>query len=104
MYGTVYRIRPKPGQERFLEEHGQRWLRERAPLAEGFIAEYVLQPETRPNEWLGLVIFDSEENYRENAADPGQQRWYEQFRAALTVDPEWNDGEIVAREQASVPL
>lgn len=104
MYGTIFRYRPKPGQERVLEEIVRRWLRERAPDVQGFIAVYLLRSESSPDHLLGLVIFDSEQNYRKNAADPEQQRWYELFRAALIDDPEWNDGVIEALEPATMPL
>jgi hypothetical protein len=51
-----------------------------------------------------LAIFDSEESYRKNAADPQQHTEYEQLRTLLEADPEWNDGEIIAVEPASVPV
>lgn len=104
MYGTLYRCRTKPGQEHVVEELAQRWRRERAPGVDGFIAEYLLRSETRPGELLGLVIFDSKDNYQKNARDPEQHRWYVQLRAALAADVEWNDGEIVSLEPATVPL
>jgi quinol monooxygenase YgiN len=104
VYGTTYRCRPKPDQEYALEKIIQRWHLERAPEVKGFIAEYVLRSDSRPGELFALVIFDSEENYRANAADPDQQAWYEQVRATLTEDPEWNDGAIEALEPATVPL
>lgn len=104
MYGTIYRCRPKPGEEHVLEEIIQRWLRDRAPEVQGFIAEYVLRSDSRPGELLSLVIFDSEENYRKSATDAEQQRWYEQYRATLSDDVEWNDGPIEAWEPATVPL
>lgn len=104
MYGTIFRFRPLPGQEQALEELHQHWLRERAPRVPGFIAEYTLTSATRPGEHLGLVIFDSRESYLQNANDPEQHRWYEQVRATLAAEPEWNDGEITVAERPSVPL
>lgn len=104
MYGTVIRCRPKPGQEHVLAEISRRWRRERAPKVTGFIGEYILRSDSKPGQVLALVIFDSEENYRKNAGDLEQQRWYEQFRATLSDDPEWNDGAIEALEPATVPL
>jgi heme-degrading monooxygenase HmoA len=94
----------KPGAEEALRAMHERWRRERKPEAKGFIADYALKSERIPGEWLVLVIFDSEEHYRKNAVDPEQHSQYEQMRALLTADPEWNDGEILAIEPASVPV
>jgi hypothetical protein len=104
VYGTVYRCRPKPGQVHIIEALAERWRRERAPAVEGFIAQYLVRSETRPGELLGLVLFDSKASYQQNAEDPEQHRWYQQFRAALEADIEWNDGEVVALAAATVPL
>jgi heme-degrading monooxygenase HmoA len=104
MYGTVARLQVKPGQEEAVQALNERWLRERKPEATGFIADYALKSERNPGEWIVLVIFDTEANYRKNAADPAQHRQFEELRALLESDPEWNDGEIFAIEPASVPV
>jgi heme-degrading monooxygenase HmoA len=104
MYGTVARIRVKPGQEEAVKTLNGEWLRQRQPQARGFIADYVLRSERVRGEWFLLAIFDTEENYRRNAADPEQHRQYEVLRGLLEADPEWNDGEIIAIEPASVPV
>lgn len=104
MYGTISRIRITPGQEGAVEELIQDWLRDYAPRAEGFITEYVLTPETPSGERLALAIFDSEANYRKNAAAPEQDAWYRQFRALLEADPEWHDGAIAELARVTVPL
>jgi quinol monooxygenase YgiN len=104
MYGTVSRMRVRPGWEEALQTLYQQWPRERRAETTGFIADYVVKSERMPGEWFLLAIFDSEENYRRNAADPEQHRLYERLRALLEADPEWNDGEIIAIEPASVPV
>jgi heme-degrading monooxygenase HmoA len=104
MYGTVARLRVKRGQEEALKALNAQSLRERQPGTTGFVADYVLKSERVPGELFVLAIFDSEESYRKNAADPRQHTEYEQLRALLEADPEWNDGEIIAFEPASVPV
>jgi heme-degrading monooxygenase HmoA len=104
MYGTVARMQVKPGQEEAVKSLNERWLQERRPDATGFIASYALKSDRAPSEWNVLVIFDSEENYRKNAADPEQHKQYEALRGLLQTDPEWNDGEIFTIEPASVPV
>jgi hypothetical protein len=104
MYGTVARMRVKRGQEEALKALNAQWLRERQPGTTGFVADYILKSERVPGELFVLAIFDSEVSYRKNAADPRQHTEYEQLRALLDADPEWNDGEIIAIEPASVPV
>jgi hypothetical protein len=104
MYGTVARLSLKPGQGESLHALLRRWQRAGKPEGKGLIADYVLESERIPGEWIVMAIFDNEENYRQNAADPTQHQQYEEMRALLNADPEWNDGAIFAFEPASVPL
>lgn len=94
MFGTIFRMRPKPGQEQAIAELSQRWEQDHRPHVTGFVGEYLLRPKDNPHEVWGLVLFDSEANYRKNAEDPEQDRWYRELRALLEEDPEWHDGEV----------
>ena len=104
MYGTLARVRPKQGQEQIVIDLTERWIRERAPDVPGFVADYLLVPNTGTGDMLILSVFASEEAYRANADATEQDHWYREFRAALETDPEWSDGEILAFEGARVPL
>lgn len=96
MFGSIFRMQAKSGQAGAVEEHMRRWQRERRPKVAGVVAGYLLTSRDHPDELVGVAVFDSEENYRKNAADPEQDRWYRELRALLQADPEWNDGEILA--------
>lgn len=96
MYGTLYRMRPQQGQEQAVLSHLQRWAQERQPYVAGHIASYALQSEASPGEMVGIAVFDSQDSYAQNAADPAQDHWYQQLRSLLTTDPQWDDGEITA--------
>ncbi len=104
MYGSAFRIDVKPGNEAAMQAILERWAHERKPVATGFVADYALQSERSPGTWFILAIFDSQEHYRQNAADPEQHRLYQELRALLESDPEWNDGEITVIEPATVPI
>ena len=104
MYGTLVRVRPKPGKHQALIDLMEEWTRERAPDVPGFVADYLLTPDADCGELLILSVFASEEAYRANAATAEQDRWYCSFRALLETDPEWSDGQILAFEEARVPL
>ncbi len=93
MYGTVARMRLKPGMEgQFLAR-----LREFEQLhVPGFVHTYLYRTDADPRDLYMAVIFDSKEAYTANAASPEQDTRYHQMLEALEGAPEWHDGEIVA--------
>jgi hypothetical protein len=95
MFGSIYRICPKPGQEMSIADHFRRWERERRHAAGGAVAGYLFRPKSSPRELIGVAVFDSEASYRKNADDPAQDTWYRELRQMLESDPEWSDGDIL---------
>jgi quinol monooxygenase YgiN len=103
-FGTIFRMQPKQGQEQAIEEMFRRWERERGRMVPGVMGAYLFRSRSRPGEIYGVAVFDSEENYRRNAEDPEQDRWYNQLRALLEADPEWNDGDVVVFQPSGAPM
>lgn len=91
MYGTIAKLRIKPGMEADLK----RISREANAEIPGFIFQYVYRLDADPQDLYLVVGFESEEAYRLNAESPEQHARYETYRALLESDPEWHDGEIV---------
>lgn len=90
MYGTVAKLRVKPGRtEEFLET-------EMGVDAPGFVAAYALRSDGDPEEFWMVAVFESKEAYFENADSPEQHERYMEMRQHLASDPEWHDGEVVA--------
>lgn len=96
MYGTIFRMQPKPGQAQLVEDLFHQAERTRLPHIEGLAALYFLSSQSHPGELVGVAIFDSPASYQQNAADPAQGVWYRQLRTLLETDPDWNDGPFVA--------
>ncbi|MPZ23142.1 MAG: hypothetical protein GEU28_06270 [Dehalococcoidia bacterium] len=94
MYGTVARMKIKPGKLAELQRFTEESDRARGGI-NGAIAYYVFQSDRDPDEMVLAAIFESKEAYRANAEDPKQDEWYQQMRQMLQGDPEWDDGEIV---------
>jgi quinol monooxygenase YgiN len=94
MFGTAARVTVQPGKEQEFLTIGEQWARERGPST-GEIASYVFKLEHHPSDYLIVGIFTDRETYYANAKDPETDRWYQQLRATLAGDPEWNDGELV---------
>jgi len=97
MYGTVARMRVKPGAEQKLIEFTRDESDVKIP---GFIAQYVYRMDNDPSEYYLVVLFESRAAYSANADSPEQDARYQEFRALLASDPEWHDGEIVYADAA----
>ena len=97
MYGTIARLRAKPGAHDQLMDVGSQDPVRRVP---GFVAQYVYQSDADPTEYWLAVVFESKETYLANAASPAQDVAYRRLREILMADPEWHDGEIVSAFEA----
>ena len=90
MFGTIYRMKVKPGKK----DGATRAMMEDVREIEGFVSAYVY--DTGGDELWGVAVFRDEESYRANANDPEQDKWYRRLREHLEADPEWHDGSIRA--------
>jgi quinol monooxygenase YgiN len=90
MYGTVARMRAKPGAIDALMEFADE---DEAPP--GSVALLVFQMDTDPNEFILVAVAESEEAYRANAESPEQHEVFLEMMQYLEGEPEWNDGIVV---------
>jgi antibiotic biosynthesis monooxygenase (ABM) superfamily enzyme len=91
MYGTVARMRVKPGMESQLLNLMSMYQGLDIP---GMRHSFAYRMDTDPSEYYLAVVFDSKEDYLANAASPEQDARYREYRALLESDPEWHDGTI----------
>ena len=92
MYGTVARLHLNPGMQQQFEALGKEIEAQGIP---GWVAEYVYQSDTNPDEYYMAVVFESKEAYRKNAESPKQDAIYRRMREMLAADPEWHDGAVI---------
>jgi quinol monooxygenase YgiN len=92
MYGTVARMKLKPGMEAKLREELAHYERLAIP---GFVSTHMYRMDRDPNEVYMTVVFKDKQSYVRNAQDPKQDERYRKMRALLAADPEWHDGEII---------
>lgn len=94
LYGTVARLRVKPGKEQELLGLAQGQTAD----IPGLVFDCVFRMDSDPRDLMLVVGFESKEAYRKNAGSPEQHARYEQMRAMLDADPEWHDGEIIRQQ------
>ena len=96
MYGTIFHMKVKPGQEQKVIDIFKDWERERKPKVKGVVGGLLLKPENRSGELIGVAVFDDKASFMANANDPEQDKWFRRLRELLEADPDWEDGEYVA--------
>ncbi len=93
MYGTVARLRVKPGMEAKFVEIGRAIEAARIP---GNVASYIYQMDADPHEYYLAVVFTDKAAYRANSESPEQNKRFLELMTVLEGVPEWHDGEIVS--------
>ena len=96
MYGTIAKLRIKPGMESELE----RLSRDEQTEISGITFQYVYRMDDDPQNFFLVVGFESKESYRKNAESPEQHARYLTMISLLESEPEWHDGEIVFSVQS----
>ena len=91
MYGTIGRMKVKPGKMNELIELMKSDTRE----IDGSVAFYAYQLDNNPDELMVAVIFRDKKSYFANADDPAQDAEYRKMVALLEAPPTWDDGEII---------
>ena len=91
MYGTVARVKAKPGKRkeliRFLEtEVGQ-------PV--GYCGRVIYQMDQDPDELYVVGWFENKEAYFTHSDKPETHEIYLRLLELLVAEPEWHDGELV---------
>ena len=69
MYGTVARMKVKPGELEQLQKTMQDWDAQGSSV-EGAVATYIYQTDNDPNELIMAVLFEDKKTYMTNVDDP----------------------------------
>ena len=93
MYGTVARMRLKPGTESQMQALMEEYETLDIP---GYVRSTVYRMDDDPGEYYLAVAFEDRETYQANAQSPEQDARYQRMVALIDGDPEWHDGEIVS--------
>jgi quinol monooxygenase YgiN len=100
MYGTVARMRLKPG----VPDGAMAQVSEDAAQIPGLLSSLVYRSDSDPRELFLAAVFESREAYLANADRPEQHRRYLKMRELLEDDPEWHDGDVIYQYAASASV
>ena len=96
MYGTVAKMRLKPGMEQKMRELA---ASDGMTKIDGLVGTTVYKMDADANAYIMAVVFTDKDAYVKNANSPEQNARYEEFVSLLEGPPEWNDGEIIFPEK-----
>ena len=92
MYGTIARVRLKPGAEERLTKLVDSYAQLKIP---GHIDTRVYRMDADSSDYYMVVAFEDKGSYVKNASNPDQDTRYRQMVELLQGDPEWHDGDII---------
>jgi quinol monooxygenase YgiN len=92
MYGTIAKLKVKPGKVEALKSHMASVTSRREP---GFVSVHLYQMDADPNELYLAVLFENKETYVANANRPGTNADFEKMMQLLVAEPEWHDGKVL---------
>lgn len=90
MYGTVARMKTKPGTEKQLLA-----LNDSGTSIPGMVFQHVFRLDEGENDYYLVVGFESKEAYVANANSPEMHEMYLAYMELLDAEPKWHDGEVV---------
>jgi quinol monooxygenase YgiN len=92
MYGTIAKLKVKPGQVEAMKSHMASVSSRQAP---GFVSVNVYQMDADPNELYLAVVFESKDAYVANANRPETDADFKKMMQFLVAEPEWHDGQVI---------
>ena len=95
MYGTIFKLKIKPGHhEQLLDVFKE--LSD-APKPAGGVAWFVMKPDDK-EDWIGVAVLDSKESHVNNSNRPEQHQMFLKMMEHLESEPEWTDGTYVVTD------
>lgn len=95
MYGTVGRVRAKPGAAQAIVELMREWDEKMAPKVDGAVGGLLFQSDDDPNQLTLVAVFRDQKSYVANSDNPEQDAWFQKMAKNFAGEPSWSDGEII---------
>lgn len=74
MYGTIFPMKVKPGQEEAAISLMKEWEKERKPKVGGAAGGYVMKPDNKQGLLIGVAVFKDKASYMANADGTSSKR------------------------------
>ncbi len=97
---TTFRFQAKPGERQAVIDLFNRWQRERAQQAAGFVRGVLSFGVSDSDQFMAGVMVDTTEHYNANSATDETNAWFRELRSHLVADPERFDGNVEVQMSA----
>jgi quinol monooxygenase YgiN len=95
MFVQVIRVKVKPDAWDSIRALDERWEREQAPIAPGFIGSYILREIDAPDRAMLAVLFESQALAQQNSDRPETNAWYRELLTLIDGEPEFIGTDVV---------
>lgn len=92
MYGSIARMKAKPGEREALINF---LATAYSPPPPTFVNRYVFQMDNDPDVFYVAAVMESQDAWVQNSHRPEIQALYPQLVALLAEEPTWYDGQVV---------
>ena len=89
MFMQLIRVRVRPDAWDKLGALDERWEKEQAPIAPGFLGTTILREVDAPDQAIFAVLFESRELAQQNSDRPETNAWYQELLTLLDGAPEF---------------
>ena len=70
MYGTIFRMKVKSGQEERVTAVFKNWEQEQQPKVKGAIGGYLFKPDNKVGELIGVAVCEDKASYHGQRQQP----------------------------------
>ena len=93
MYGTIFNLKVIPGHENDLINSMKS-----TSAPPGAVAFLIMKPDNEENDLIAVAVFESKQDYLNNANRPEQHDAFVNMMTHLQEEPTWNDGTYIVSE------
>ncbi len=96
MYGTISRVKVKPGHEKDLETLEQEFMEKIRPTIDGKVVWYRGTQNDHPDVTVSIFLCETKQAYMKLADDPAMDALFQRMMEHYQDEPSWEDVQIDA--------
>ena len=94
MFGTISRVKVKPGSEAAIAALDEEWMKTMRPKIPGPVVWFRGKQDADPNTQVTLFLCQDKKTYFGLADDPAQDAFFKQLLEHFDGEPSWEDVQI----------